>query len=108
MNPYPMPGAAYNVCLTASGDYLEEGDYYIACCPAGTVGVDVAYEDDRGWIAVEETSVTSAYAGRIVDMGKVDGLRFEDLTARIFQNLLGRCQTDGNSAEVRTLIVFIE
>lgn len=77
VNPYPMPGAAYNVCLTASGDYLDEGDYYIACCPAGTVAVDVAYEDDRGWIAVEETSVTSAYAGRIVDMGTVDGLRFE-------------------------------
>lgn len=76
-NVYPAPGAAYNVCLTAPGDYLEEGEYYIACRPVGSASLDVAYEDERGWIAVEITSLTSAYAGRVVDMGTVEGLQFK-------------------------------
>ena len=53
--------------------------------------------------ALAEQTVALGLVGTIVD-----GFGFQHLTTRIFQNLLGRRQADGNSVEARTLIVFIE
>ena len=74
---YPMPGSAYNVCLASSGNYLEEGDYYVAFRYVNSLSLDIAFEDEDGRIALKSTSLSSYEPGQIVDMGTVAGLTFQ-------------------------------
>lgn len=74
---YPMPGSAYNVCLGAQGDCLEQGAYYIAFRYVPSLTLTIAYEDTRGRVALQEKSVSSYLSGQIIDMGYVEGLTFQ-------------------------------
>lgn len=75
---YPMPGSAYNVCLAASGNYLEPGDYFVAFRYVNTLSLDIAFEDEDGRIALKSTSLSSYEPGQVMDMGTVGGLTFQD------------------------------
>lgn len=74
---YPMPASAYNVCLAAPGECLEQGDYYIAFRYVNSLSLDIAFEDPEGRIALKSTSVSSYEPGQIVDMGVVGGLIYQ-------------------------------
>lgn len=73
----PMPGAAYNVCLVASGEYFEPGDYYIAFRPTGANNLDIAFEDGNGRIALKSYGMSACGPGQIIDLGTVSGLVFQ-------------------------------
>lgn len=74
---YPMPASAYNVCLAAPGECLEQGDYYIAFRYVNSLSLDIAFEDSEGRIALKSTSVSSYEPGQVVDMGTVGGLTYQ-------------------------------
>ena len=74
---YPMPGAAYNVCLAATGEYFEPGDYYIAVRPTGATDLDIAFEDGQGRIALRSTGVSFCDPGQVIDLGTADDLVFQ-------------------------------
>ena len=74
---YPMPGAAYNVCLAATGEYFEPGDYYIAVRPTGATELDIAFEDGQGRIALRSTGVSFCDPGQVIDLGTADDLVFQ-------------------------------
>ena len=74
---YPMPGSAYNVCLVASGEYFEPGDYYIAFRPTGASNLDIAFEDGQGHIALKSYGLSSCEPGQIIDLGTVADLVFQ-------------------------------
>lgn len=73
----PMPGSAYNVCLAASGDHLEEGDYYVAFRYVNSLSLDIAFEDEDGRIALKSASLSLYEPGQVVDMGTVGDLTFQ-------------------------------
>lgn len=77
MDVYPMPGSAYNVCLEAAGEYFEPGDYYIAVRPTGAAGLDIAFEDGNGRIALNSRDVSYCDPGQIIDLGTVSDLVFQ-------------------------------
>ena len=74
---YPMPGAAYNVCLAATGEYFEPGDYYIAVRPTGATELDIAFEDGQGRIALRSDGVSFCDPGQVIDLGTADDLVFQ-------------------------------
>ena len=74
---YPMPGSAYNVCLVASGEYFEPGDYYIAFRPTDANNLDIAFEDGKGRIALKSYGLSSCDPGQIIDLGTVADLVFQ-------------------------------
>lgn len=74
---YPMPGAAYNVCLAATGEYFEPGDYYIAVRPTGATDLDIAFEDGQGRIALRSTGVSFCDPGQVIDLGTANDLVFQ-------------------------------
>lgn len=74
---YPMPGAAHNASLAAQDGVLAPGDYYLAVYPMGNADVDIAFQDDKGRIALESASVYDCVAGQTIDMGTVQDLVFE-------------------------------
>ena len=74
---YPMPGAAYNVCLAATGEYFEPGDYYIAVRPTRATELDIAFEDGQGRIALRSTGVSFCDPGQVIDLGTAADLVFQ-------------------------------
>ena len=74
---YPMPGAAYNVCLAATGECFEPGDYYIAVRPTGATELDIAFEDGQGRIALRSTGVSFCDPGQVIDLGTAADLVFQ-------------------------------
>lgn len=74
---YPMPGAAYNVCLAATGEYFESGDYYIAVRPTAATELDIAFEDGQGRIALRSTGVSFCDPGQVIDLGTAADLVFQ-------------------------------
>ena len=74
----PMPGSHYNVCLASSGKFLEPGDYYLAFRYEDSHELKIAYEDDRGRIALKSTAIDSYRPGQVIDMGLVADLDFQD------------------------------
>ena len=52
--------------------------------------------------ALAEQTIALGFVGTIVD-----GLRLQNLTIRIFKDLLGRCQSDGNFREISLYFIII-
>lgn len=92
---YPSSGSYSNAVLEAPGDYLEEGDYYLAVFPMSSEAiVDLAFEDVEGKVALSDRSCpVGRVAGSVSDYGTVTGLDFRNWdilpvasTKRMYQN----------------------